>query len=501
MREDNKHSVPSSEPSASQTPTAVPKKMSRRLRHGLISGGVCLLVVVIVVLVNLIAVTLTDKFSGLTADLTSRRSFALSEQTEHTVRGITKQVTITFLSDKDAYIAIDPYCQQTSYMAEEMQKVSNGMVNVNYVDIVRNPTFTDAYAVDDLSTTDIIVACGDNQRILKVSDLFQFENYSDSYQYIASSQAEQALDNAIAAVTSETVTKTVLVADYCGQDTAYFTKTLRSNGYQVQEVSLLTDSIPADTEMVVVYAPTKDYSEEAVNKLRQFLTNNGQYGKSLLFLSESQDAEIPHLDALLKEYGMALEHGFAFEADSNFINSSSSNYFDGVLCQYFSQLYLTDEVTAVRPVIMGYARPISILDAVIAAPLLSYSDYSGSCPFDAGEDWDMQKSITGDTFVLAQGQQGETSNPSTIVVAGSYRIFTKAYYGSAYHNQAYLSSLLAAVNHREQPHITVAEKVITAYDINISQQDAMNLGFVVFALIPLIILGIGFTMFLMRRNR
>ena len=477
------------------------KPLSRRAKHGLLSCLICLCIIAAVILVNGIAMTLTDKFSGLTMDITSTQSFALSEQSKEIARNVSKKVMITFLTDRDAYLAIDPYCKQTAYIAEEMQKTSADLIEVTYVDLVRNPTFANDYAEENLSTTDIIVSCGDNQRILKVSDLFHFENYADSYRYIASSEAEQALDNAIMAVTNEEVTKTVLIADYCSQDTSYFIKTLKANGYQVKELSLMTDQIPSDTEMVVVYAPTKDYSEEAVEKLRRFLYNDGQYGKNMLFLSESQDAEIPHLDKLLNEYGMALGHGFAFEANSNYINSGSSNYFDGVLCQYFSGLYIQDSNAQLRPVITGYARPIEIMDAVIAAPLLSYSDNSGYCPFDADENWDMNAAITGNTFVLAQGQGGLADNPSTLIVSGTYRLFTQAYYGSAYNNQSYLSAMLAGVNHRSTERVTVAENVINTFDINISQQTAMNLGFVVYALIPIVILGIGIAVFLMRRNR
>ena len=135
------------------------------------------------------------------------------------------------------------------------------------------------------------------------------------------------------------------------------------------------------------------------------------------------------------------------------------------------------------------------------AALLSYSDNSGYCPFDADENWDMNAAITGNTFVLAQGQGGLADNPSTLIVSGTYRFFTQAYYGSAYNNQSYLSAMLAGVNHRSTERVTVAEKVINTFDINISQQTAMNLGFVVYALIPIVILGIGIAVFLMRRNR
>ena len=477
------------------------KSLSRKAKHALLSALITVGVLVAVILANVLAVTLTDKFSGLTADITSLKSFEISEQSKQIAQNLNKNVSVIFLTERDAYMAIDPYCKQTAYMAEEMAKYSDGMLTVNYVDIVRNPAFADNYPSEDLSTTDIIVSCGSNQRILKVSDLFRFENYADSYQYIASSQAEQALDNALVSVTNETVTKTVLIADYCSQDTSYFTKTLQANGYQVQELSLSEDDIPSDTEMVIVYAPTKDYTTEAVNKLRTFLNNNGAFGKNLLFLSESQDADIPNLDGLLAEYGMILEHSFAFETNMNYINSSSTNYFDGVLCQYISGLYIDDNSSSLLPVITGYSRPIGILDEEIATALLGYSTQSGQCPFDAGDDWDVEKNITGEIYVLAQGQNGENDKLSTVIVSGTYRLFTKAYYGSAYNNQAYLSDMLAAVNHREQKHISVADKIISHYDINIDQQTAMNIGFIVYALIPIIILGIGFTVFLMRRHR
>lgn len=495
--EKNNNEKPAAETSAERQR----RPMSRKARHSLVSGGICLLVIVSVVLVNVITVVMTNKFSALTADITAMKSFEISEQSKNIAQNISKKVTITFLTERTAYMEIDPYCKQTAYMTEEMEKCANGMIEVNYVDLVRNPTFADNYSSEDLSTTDIIVACGENRRILKVADMFKFENYSDNYQYIASSHSEEVLDSAIIAVTNEEITHTVLIKDYCSQDTSYFLKTLRNNGYDTTEISLLSGNIPADTEMAVVYAPTADYTEEAVNKLRSFLNNNGEYGKTLLFLSESQDVEMPNLDKLLSEYGMGLEHGFAFEADSNYVNSSSANYFDGVLCQYFSDLYTDYLKDKPRPVITGYSRPVSILNAAAAAPLLSYSDYSGECPFDADENWNISDAITGNTFVLAQGQMGKESSPSTLIVSGTYRIFTKSYYGSAYSNQTYLSTMLASANHRKINRVTVAEKVINSFDVNINQQTAMNLGFVVYALIPIVILGIGFTVFLMRRNR
>ena len=89
-----------------------------------------------------------------------------------------KQVTITILSDRISYINYDPYCRQTAMLVEEMERVSGGMIKVEYTDIVRNPSFTDKYPDEELSKTDIIVSCADKYVHLTPAELFTFENYS-----------------------------------------------------------------------------------------------------------------------------------------------------------------------------------------------------------------------------------------------------------------------------------------------------------------------------------
>ncbi len=477
------------------------KPMSRKMKHSLISAVSCILVIAAVVLINFISYVMTDKFPGMTADITSKRSFEISDQSVNIAQKINKKVDITFLTDKTSYINIDPYCKQTAYLAEEMERRSDGMIKVNYTDIVRNPSFVDKYPDEDLNTTDIIVSCGDSYRLLTVSDLFTFASYSDSYKYIASSHSEQSIDNAIVSVTNEQVTNVVVLTDYTSEDYSYFVKTLTSNGYTVKEMSIKDNDIPSNTDLLVVYAPTQDYTKEETDKLRKYLDNDGKYKKNMLFLSESKDVDIPNLDGLLLEYSIELEHGFVFEADSTKINSSSSNYFDGVLCNYYSELYRDPENKDERPVITGYTKPVSIINANYCIPLLSFSDYSGICPFDADENWNISDAITGKTIVLAQGTKGTETDYSNLIVSGTYKIFSKSYYGSDYGNQLYLSTMLASITGRDTSRVTVADKVITEFDLDIDRQTAVNLGFVVYAFIPIVILGTGFAVFLLRRNR
>ena len=423
-----------------------PATMNRKMKRGLASLIITVLVIIAVVLANAVASVMTSKLPALTADITGMKNFVINEKTREIVQKLKRKVTISF--------------------------------------------------------TDIIITSGTNRKILRVADMFTFENYSGNLSYIASSKAEQEIDNAVLSVSTSEMIKTAIIIDNASEDRSFFENTLKADGYSVTEIVLSSQIIPEDTQMVVLYTPSKDLSQNAVSKLRAFLENNGNYGKNLLYIASPTDIkEMPNLDALLLDYGMSVGNGFVFEADGTRINSSSQNYFNGVLCSYASDLYTENISDISRTVIAGYAKPVLIKDPLTAAPLRKYSEYSGIRPFDADENWSYKDAIVGNVPILAQGTIIKDDKYSSVIVSGCERIFARSYYGSDYSNRTYLSTMLATVNGRTQELVSIPEKVITAFDIEIDHQTAANLGFIVYAVIPLIILGAGFTVFLMRRNR
>ena len=480
-----------------------PKKpMSRKMKHSLISAGICVFVAAAVVLVNIIAFTLTSKYSVLTADITQKASFELTDTSVKLAKSIKKNTEITFLSEKNAYTNIDPYCKQTAFIAEELEKNSDGSISVKYTDIVKTPSLAKKYSDTELSSTDIVVSCGDKHKVLKATDIFNFGYYADTYGYITSSKAEQMLDTAIITVNNEQVTNVIIINDNTSEDYSYFKETLSSNGYTVTEASLAETDISDDTDMLVAYAPKKDYSEEITKKISNFLYNDGKYGKTFLYLSESGDFESPNIDKLLAEYSLEVEHALVFETNISKIDTKSNNPYDGIICGYYSDLYTENLKSEDSFVITGYSRPVYRMDENSSTPLLVLSASSGECPFSLrDEDWDISEYVTGKECVLAQGTKGEGDAVSTVVASGSYNIFAGNYYGSVYANQEYLSTMLDKLCGRDTERVSVAEKVITEYDINIDRNLAVTLGFLVYAVIPLAILAAGFTMYMMRRHR
>ncbi|MDD6490097.1 MAG: GldG family protein [Clostridia bacterium] len=476
------------------------KSLSRKAKHGIISLAVTCLVVVAVIIINIIAVTLTDKYSALTADITGMQSFNITEQSLKIAQEIKKDTKITFLNSKSSYESLDPYCKQTSALANQLAQNSDGKISVEYVDLVKNPSFQNKYPDDTLSTTDVIVSCGDKYKILTKDDLFTFENYSETYQYIKSSQAEQEIDSAILTVTSDVSTKVALVTDNCTDDYSYLKSVLNTNNYEITEVSLLTQDIPDDTDTVIVYAPTKDYTYDAVEKLEKFLVNNNRYGKNMLYVSYCKKADTPNIDALIKNFGIKIDDGLAFDMDTSRI--FGNNYYDGLACNFASDKYTSSISSDAYPVIVSLSRTIQLTNEDVAENLLVLSSQSGYCPFDAKDgEWSMPDAVTGNVSVMAQGTLGNDTGKSTLVVAGSSSMFEKAMLGSSFSNQKYLMNMLADLNGRDTDTLTLEDKVITDYDLKISTQTANIVGIILYAVIPLMILGAGFVVFLMRRNR
>lgn len=54
---------------------------------------------------------------------------------------------------------------------------------------------------------------------------------------------------------------------------ASFISMLEDQNFEVQEIDLLTESIPEGTQVLMLPTPTTDYSEAEVDKLREYLNN------------------------------------------------------------------------------------------------------------------------------------------------------------------------------------------------------------------------------------
>ena len=474
--------------------------VSNKTRRRLVSICTVAVILVAIILLNVFATVLTNRFSVFTADITSNSAFEISDQSKEMAHKVTKDVTINFLSARNSYRSYDDYFKQAVSLAEQLAKESDGHIRVEFTDLVQNPSLESKYPDAKLAATDVIVSCGDKYNVLSKEDMFEFESYASDYQYISGSNAEQVIDEAIMKVTSDVVTKLAMITDYTADNFDYLRSVLKANNYECTDVSIETEDIPADTDIVMLLAPTKDYSKEATQKLGTFINNDNKYGKYMIAVAYRDETETPNIDALLSVYGLAFRNGLAFDMDTSRLVGTS--YYSDIASSFISGLYLDGIDSQSYPVLISLAKPVVSTNNELFTPLIRLSEKSGFCPFDADEEtWSMPDSVTGKVYVAAAGGAGTDDNQSIVVALGSSIMLSETYLQSQFSNQRYMLNMLATFSGREPDSMVLEKKVITQYDITLSRSTNIVLGIMLYAVLPLLIVAAGFIVYFVRRRK
>lgn len=482
---------------------------SRKARHGTIAMAITALVIVMVIVLNIIIGLLVNRFPDLELDLTSNSSFALQDDTIDYVSHLDSDVTVYILMEKDKFESQGTYFVQAQKMLNKMVSKSNGKMKVKYVDLTSNPSFTSDYPNVDWQSSSanniVLVESGKQYKVLTLADCFEYDeqtyNYYGSYSFTGT-KIEQAVITAILNVTTNDKVVVDMIKGNNEQDYSSLKTLLENNAYQVNEVSLATGDFDKDAKIAIMYAPSVDLDEKIVEKLSTWLSNDGKYGRSLIYVPTADMGEMPNLDDFLKEWGMSIDRGYVFETDETALVNASSPY---AFTVNYGDYYTDNLKNSKIPVVVSEAHPVNITDENTAHALLTTSDKAGVLPIDADKDWDYKDAITGDgENVAAEGvMSNEDKNSSRVIVFGSYIMFsdTIMQYNS-FNNSAYFMNVVNTIADKEDVGITIESKSIDNTELGITDVATQNTMLVVFVIvIPIAILVAGFVLWLRRRNR
>ena len=164
------------------------------------------------------------------------------------------------------------------------------------------------------------------------------------------------MTSAVMNVTNANPPTAVVLTGYGVTDVSAYTDTLKTNGYVIEEVDLLTGEIDQDADMLILAAPLTDLSEEVLKKLDTYLDNNGDFGKNLLYFASASQPELPNLEEFLKEWGIIVGDGYLVETDSAKTYVMGPTY---TTQQYGDETYTEKLNSTNYPVLMFASRPLS----------------------------------------------------------------------------------------------------------------------------------------------
>ncbi len=506
----------------------------KKLKYGSMFYIVIALVVAIVVVLN-IMVSVIGKRSPMKIDLTPDDRFELSDESIEAVKNVNKDVTITVTAKRDYFDALANYWRgQTGYdtpfelIPELLDKYSvyakqgNGSIDVRYVDMDVDPDIINQYKKfynGDIERGSIIVSSGDRVSVISSTDVMNMIT-PDQYtaqttgEYKFKFTGESTITSAITNICDAHPVKTAFartmngVSMYDEQNYSYAAKAfenelLSKNGYDCTDIDIFLDDIkPEDYDMVVVFAPSVDFTENIIKKLSDFLYNGGKYNKNIIYVPDVTKTNLPNIEAFLADWNIKVENETIVD-DSHNLSPIDNSTIALKISDSESVGTLPNEKL---PIVSLYTRALTEITKnngnIVKSIISSYDEAYTVDPTDKNK-------VIGDSgaktaVMLSQKQTSEDFNvytSSVLVIGSPFMMDNDVIMLNTTYNNA--NVILNTVNKTvgKENSTVILDKSLQYSAISPSTDQAKFIQILVCWVIPFIIAAIGITVLLRRRNK
>lgn len=194
----------------------------------------------VVILINVIVSILSQRFPSMNLDLTKSSVNTLSTQAIKVVDSVKVPVTIYILATeaqtKNDQILSNYGIQysQVGILASKMAE-RNSNIKVQYIDLVKNPTFAADYKSDNLIEGDVIVKSDKRDRVVAYTELFNVQYGSDGTTTNTYSLVDSALASGVNSVIADSLPVAAFDTGHSEQlDATTYKKLLSNNSFETR---------------------------------------------------------------------------------------------------------------------------------------------------------------------------------------------------------------------------------------------------------------------------
>ena len=514
---------PQEAPQVSQAPSAAPEPQapktgglrSTKFKRGGMATLMSIVFVAIVVVVNILVGLLADRFPSMNVDLTAQHLNTLSDQAAEIARSITSDTTIYLVGQEENYRRDKLYSSygiqysQVANLAERLRE-ANGKISVEFVDPDLNPTFISQHAEDTLTSGCVVVETARRHKAVYPDDLFTVSSNRTTGAMEVYSKADSALAAALEFVNMEDVPLLTVATGHNeildSSNLASFLDVMEGQNFEVREINILTEDIPAETQILMIPTPTTDYTVEEIAKLQAYMNDDARAEDlTLLVTCHATQGSLPNLAGFLEEWGIRVEEGGIMESDQNRMAGGSPTYVMVNAQQ--------DEILAGKTynyLVSAASSPLTVLfegNGDVATNVLWKTNDTA---FVVTEDMTAlpDDPDTGEYVTAALGakfvMKDNVNYRHTVIVFGSSAIFTGSFINAqAYGDRQYLVDLMQFCTGTDASVVRVNTNEVQTNVVDISASVSLVniLGIGVFTVgIPLVILIAGLVIFLKRRH-
>ena len=438
-------------------------------RGGAYAFAVTAIVLAILIAVNVLASVLPTSVTKY--DITSTNLYSITSSTKVVVNNMEKDVTIYWVVQAN---------QEDEIIENLLGKYESLSSHITVVkknpDVY--PTFTSQYTSESVPNNSLIVECGDKSRYISYSEIYLTDVDYSTYSYVYSFDGEGAITSAIDYVTSDELPKIYMLEGH-GEAALpnEFQAQIQKENMELETFSLLNaDEIPEDADVLLVYAPSSDISEEEASLLEEYLEGGG---KLLVIAGSTEDGTLNNLCSVLGAYGVEAVDGIVVDTDRAHY-AFQQPY---ILLPDMESSEITDPLIAEKyNAIFPLAQGLTITGGSATALLTTSSDaYSKAAGFQL-QTYDKEEEDTDGPFALAV----------SVVTAGSGQMiwFSSGYfleeiynaYSSGANLNLAMNALSSLIGQREA--VSIRSKSLSYNYLTISESAATILKTWMIGVIP-----------------
>ena len=470
----------------------------KNLKHGSYSMGAITIFIAIIVVLNLVLQEVPSKYREI--DLSTQKLYSIGDQTKKVLKKLDKDVEIYYIAQSGS---------ESSDIQKLLEKYEEGSdhIKVEQKDPAVNPKFVSQYTSDGVSNNSVIVVCGDKNKVIDNNSLYETTvNYQTYSNEVTGFDGEGQITSAINYVTSDSMPVMYTLE---GHDEATMSDTLKDTiqkaNIDIQSLNLLTmASVPDDADILFIFAPAKDISEDEASKIISYLENGGK----ALIVSNYSSEEMPNFASVLENYGVKTAGGIVLEGDTNhYISQNPSYLLPNIESNDITSSLSSGSRYILMPLAQGIVKSDNYRDSLEITDILTTSDGSYS-KVNVEDMQTMEKESDDIDGPFAVGvsitENLDDEKETQIVYYSSEALFNDQM--NTMVSGANYELISASVNwmcesEEDSNTISIASKSYDTSTLTIPAADASFWSIFVTAVVPVVILVIGGGIWMKRRKQ
>ena len=466
---------------------------SRSFKMGGFQTLVMVIVIALVVVLNLIVGKM-----NLSVDLSSDKIYTLTEESKELIKGLSDDIILYYM------------CQSGNEV-EQIEKVLNEYDSLSHVtlekkDPVVYPNFAKNYTDEELTGNDVIVVNTKTKasRFVKQAEMIT-QGYNSTYTATSNTlDVEGQITAAIWGVTSRESKKIYLTTGHGEVDLdSEFENMLEKSNISTDALETKSaDKIPEDSDALHLYGPMYDLTDEEYTLISSYMKNGGRV---LLFLNAEAE-EQKNLNKLMTEYGIHRVNGYVVDTQQCY-----SPAYPTILQPTVKEHDITGDATdalVYQANVVGLTKEAAVRSTLTVDSLLETSVEAFSRTDMTASSIERIESDIAGPFSVGMAASETVSDDSSeeksakLVVYGSYTMADKSFASTTqFGNRSILLNTMNWLCDSKSKSFAIPARSLDMQQVSIEASDKIVWTSLLVVILPLAVLGIGFTIWFRRRKR